>query len=247
MHRPTGGSRMDHARLSQLTTGALAGSAFIGSFGHVQRVAATHGQAGWMSWAIAVSIELMALTSAVEIRGRRKERLPYKGPVATLALGVAMSLACNLACAQPDTWGFVVSAWPAVAFTAVALVVETRPSAHVNAVRVEASVRNAPATQPPSARPPATRTQVTRTERPQLTAEVGPRPVRTEGASRTDIECELVEQMRATPAWRPDYADLEAQTKRSRSWCEKRVLAARRLARQPVVVPGELTQSHVEG
>jgi hypothetical protein len=118
---------VNHARLATATTVTLAGSAFAGSFRHVVQTAEAHGQDGWMAYVIAVSVELMAAVSILEIQSRRNHELPYRGPVATLTLGIVMSVAANLACAQPSVWGWVVAGWPSVAFIAVALMVETRP------------------------------------------------------------------------------------------------------------------------
>src|SRR5437660_10074878 len=57
--------------------GALAGAA---SFTHVRDLAKHHGQGGWIAWAVAVSIELMAVTAALEIRRTRRTGCIYRAP-----------------------------------------------------------------------------------------------------------------------------------------------------------------------
>ena len=61
---------------------------------------------------------------------------------------------------------------------------------------------------------------------------------------RVAVRDDLAAAIRAEPAWRPDYAALAAQTGYGRSWLEKRVREARRVAAQdqqpepePVQVP----------
>lgn len=107
----------------------LGTAAFSVSFTHVMRVASEHGQGGWVAKAIATSVELMALASVAEIRRRKSRGEPVWVAVGVLLLGVAMSLASNLATAAPGAWGKTMAAWPAVAFLAVATLVESRTSA----------------------------------------------------------------------------------------------------------------------
>ena len=113
--------------LANTTAGVLGVAAFAVSFTHVRDTATAAGQRGWVAVAIAVSVELMALAAVTEIRrrGRRGQRAAW--PWFVLVLGVAMSLAANLATAQPTAWGYVMAGWPAVAFLSVATMLETRP------------------------------------------------------------------------------------------------------------------------
>jgi hypothetical protein len=105
---------------------ALGAAAGAGSFAHIRDVAAGHGQDGWIAYAIAGSVDLMAVGSGLEIRRRRRLGHPARWPVFTLLLGVAMTLAANLATAAPSWWGRVMAVWPAVAFLAVVGLFETR-------------------------------------------------------------------------------------------------------------------------
>src|ERR1035438_1026647 len=97
----------------------LAVIAGAGSFTHIRDTAAQHGQGGPMSWAVAVCIDLTCVMAARE-RQRDKQqgvvtrRLSW--PTAVLAGGILLSLAANLARAQPTAWGRIVAAVPPAAF-----------------------------------------------------------------------------------------------------------------------------------
>jgi hypothetical protein len=107
----------------------LAVIAGAGSFTHIRDTAAQHGQAGPMSWAVAVCIDLTCVMAARE-RQRDKQngittrRLSW--PTVVLAGGVGLSLAANLAQAQPTAWGRIVAAVPPVAFLVAVSMIERR-------------------------------------------------------------------------------------------------------------------------
>jgi hypothetical protein len=158
----------------------LGTAAFSVSFTHVMRVASEHGQGGWVAKAIATSVELMALASVAEIRRRKSRREPVWIAVGVLLLGVAMSLASNLATAAPGAWGKTMAAWPAVAFLAVATLVESRtggPAADAQAPRTDGLTSTGQATQirtepvrPAAAGPYDVRTLAPRTQDATRTA-----------------------------------------------------------------------------
>ena len=107
----------------------LALIAGAGSFTHIRDTAAQHGQHGPMSWAVAVCIDLTCVMAARE-RQRDKQhgittrRLTW--PTMVLAGGVGLSLAANLAQAQPTAWGQVMAAVPSGAFLVAVSMVERR-------------------------------------------------------------------------------------------------------------------------
>jgi hypothetical protein len=107
----------------------LAAIAGAGSFTHIRDTAAEHGQHGPMSWSVAVCIDLTCVMAARE-RQRDKQqgvvtrRLSW--PTVVLAGGVLLSLAANLAQAQPTAWGRVVAAVPPVAFLVAVSMIEHR-------------------------------------------------------------------------------------------------------------------------
>jgi len=112
-----------------LPVAVLAVIAGAGSFTHIRDTAAEHGQGGPMSWAVAVCIDLTCVMAARE-RQRDKQlgvtarRLSW--PTVVLAGGVLLSLAANLAQAQPTAWGRIVAAVPPGAFLVAVSMIERR-------------------------------------------------------------------------------------------------------------------------
>jgi hypothetical protein len=83
-----------------------------------------------MSWAVAVCIDLTCVMAARE-RQRDKQqgvvtRRLSSWPAVVLAGGVLLSLAANLAQAQPTAWGRVVAAVPPGAFLVAVSMIERR-------------------------------------------------------------------------------------------------------------------------
>jgi len=220
-------------------------SAFAVSFTHVQTVAMGSGQGGWAADAIAASVELMATAAITEIRRRRRRNQPTGWPRGVLVLGVAMSLASNLATATPTVWGCIMAAWPQVAFLAVAALIETRPEpVRPEPVRPE-PVQPEPVQPEPVQPEPVQPEPVRRRGAPGSSEMVNdPRTARTSGRlisdgskarsagsgarpSRATVVAELCTEMTADAAWKPDYAQLAGATGYGLSWLEKRVAEAR--------------------
>jgi Protein of unknown function (DUF2637) len=91
----------------------LALIAAAGSFTHIRDTATEHGQHGWMSWAIAVCIDLTCVMAARERQRDRHTLRRTRGiswPTLVLAGGVVLSLAANLAQAHVTSWGWVSAA-----------------------------------------------------------------------------------------------------------------------------------------
>ncbi|PYC82617.1 hypothetical protein C7C46_09655 [Streptomyces tateyamensis] len=233
------------ALTADLTVGILGVCAFAVSFTHVVQTATEAGQTGWVAYAIAVSVELMALGAVAEIRRRKRHDQPARWPRGVLVLGVAMSLAANLAVARPTPWGYVMAAWPSLAFLAAAGIIESRPSGQ----RADPALprpadadtpehQDVAADPPPTAPLPAQPDDRSRTEDPVEAADEtaadepdeqpATKPL-TERPSKLRVITDLLAAMRADPDWRPDYDELTTTTGYSRSWCEKRVSDARTL------------------
>ncbi|GAA4365576.1 DUF2637 domain-containing protein [Actinomadura verrucosospora] len=116
----------------------LAGIAAAGSFTHIRDTATEHGQRGWMAWAIAVCIDLTCVMAAAERQrdkntGRDTGRLSW--PTVVLVGGILLSLAANLAQADPSVWGWITAGTPAGAFLVAVSMLErrkagTRAAAH---------------------------------------------------------------------------------------------------------------------
>jgi hypothetical protein len=118
-------------RLSQLVADVgpltvIAGIAGAASFTHIHDTAAEHGQAGWMAWAIAVCIDLLAVMAAREIQRDMRAGRRCTWPVLVLSIGATLSLAANLAQAEPSPWGRIVAGTPAGAFLVAISMVERR-------------------------------------------------------------------------------------------------------------------------
>jgi hypothetical protein len=110
----------------------LAAIAAAGSFTHIRQTAAEHGQHGWMSWAVAVCIDLTCVMAARERqRDKRTGRTnqPLSWPTTVLCGGIVLSLAANLAQAEPTLWGWLSAATPAGAFLVAVSMLERRASA----------------------------------------------------------------------------------------------------------------------
>ncbi|WP_055480398.1 DUF2637 domain-containing protein [Sphaerimonospora mesophila] len=108
----------------------LAVIAAVGSFDHISTLAAKYGQRDWRSWAVAVCIDLMCVMAAREIQrdkrtGRRRRGL-ISWPSLVLAGGIVLTLAANLAEADPSPWGWIVAATPAGAFLIAMSMLERR-------------------------------------------------------------------------------------------------------------------------
>lgn len=106
----------------------LAAIAGAGSFTHIRDTAAQHGQTGPMSWAVAVCIDLTCVMAARERQRDKRHggtrRLSW--PTLVLAGGILLSLAANLAQAQPSAWGRITAATPSGAFLVAVSMLERR-------------------------------------------------------------------------------------------------------------------------
>ncbi|MEU8109099.1 DUF2637 domain-containing protein [Nonomuraea muscovyensis] len=135
----------------------LAVIAAVGSFTHIAELADEHGQHGWQSWAVAVCIDLMCIMAARERQRDKRTGRPRRGPVSwpTLVLtgGIVLTLAANLARAEPSPWGWICAATPAVAFLVAVSMLERRTS-HQPAPAPAPETAPAPEpAQPPPAEP----------------------------------------------------------------------------------------------
>ncbi|GGQ78516.1 hypothetical protein [Couchioplanes azureus] len=112
-----------------LTVAALA--AGWASFTHVHDWTMRHAPAGTpdaFGWVNAVISELVPVAAVLTIRRRRRLEQPIGYPLALLIAAAALSLAAQLAVAQPSPSGWLLSAVPSLAFMAlVKLVFTTAP------------------------------------------------------------------------------------------------------------------------
>ncbi|MEV4382557.1 DUF2637 domain-containing protein [Streptosporangium sp. NPDC049644] len=110
----------------------LAAIAGAGSFTHIRDTATEHGQSGWMAWAVAVCVDLTCVMAARERQRDKKNGRERQGwiswPTLVLVGGIALSLAANLAQAEPSAWGWITAATPAGAFLIAVSMLERRAS-----------------------------------------------------------------------------------------------------------------------
>jgi Protein of unknown function (DUF2637) len=106
----------------------LAVIAGAGSFTHIRDTASQHGQHGPMAWAVAVCIDLTCVMAARERQRDKRHGNTRRTswPTLVLAGGVLLSLAANLAQAQPTTWGRIVAATPSASFLVAVSMLERR-------------------------------------------------------------------------------------------------------------------------
>ena len=107
----------------------LAVIAGAGSFTHIRDTAAQHGQHGLMASAVAICIDLTCVMAARERQRDKQAGIPARRlswPAVVLAGGVLLSLAANLAQAQPTAWGRIVAAVPPAAFLVAVSMIERR-------------------------------------------------------------------------------------------------------------------------
>ncbi|WP_182888020.1 DUF2637 domain-containing protein [Microbispora sp. H10885] len=111
----------------------LAAIAGAGSFTHIRDTATGHGQTGWMSWAVAVCVDLTCVMAARERQRDKKTGRQRTGlvswPTLVLAGGIVLSLAANLHQAEPTVWGWLTAATPAGAFLIAVSMLERRAAA----------------------------------------------------------------------------------------------------------------------
>src|SRR5262249_48762415 len=98
-------------------------------FRHVHDVAASHGQAGWLAWADAVVLELMSITTGLEIRRRHRAGQPAGFVLAVLIGAVALSLTAQVVEAERSVVGWLAAALPAMGFLACVKIVLARTGA----------------------------------------------------------------------------------------------------------------------
>ncbi len=84
--------------------------AAIVSYTHIQTVAERAGQ-GWASWLLPLSVDGLLVGASLVVYVRRQSGRAWLAVIA----GLLVSLAANLAAAEPTLTSRLVSAWPAIA------------------------------------------------------------------------------------------------------------------------------------
>ncbi|ADL48494.1 helix-turn-helix domain-containing protein [Micromonospora aurantiaca (nom. illeg.)] len=229
----------------------VGGASGWASFTHVHDWTMANTPAGTpdaFGWVNAVVSELVPVAALLEIRRRRRAAAPVGYPLALLVAGGGLSLAAQLAVAKPSPSGWLLSAVPALAFTALVKLVFARTPA---ARPVAASASPVAAPPPAAASPlsPATR-PATPTPRPRppvvppgvralpLVAVVGtppatPVPVAAPPTTAERVAAVLAETPGATPAQIAARLGVSERTARRYLPADKVPPARRRARRVP--------------
>ena len=198
-----------------MTAVLLAGVAVAGSFSHVQEQVASHGQTGWLSYAIASMPEISVVLAVLRIRRSlaNGKRDLWAWIVGASAAG--FTLAANLAVSEHSAWGWVAGGWPAWTAIGAAFLIKMAPDATGQAKPKPASKPAVtakpkpvePVTEPDTSavvRPAHVRTRRTPDN---TTKDLAIQLVRTQPErSRTDIAAELGVTDRTLRRWLADAA-----------------------------------------
>lgn len=93
----------------------VAAVAAVASFDHQRELAVMAGE-GWRAWLLPLSVDGLVVAATMVMLDRRRAGQPAGAlPWLSLVLGVAASLAANVAAAEPTVAGRLVAAWPPVA------------------------------------------------------------------------------------------------------------------------------------
>ncbi len=115
-----------------LAVGAMSAAA---SFTHVHdwtMANAPGGTGDWFGWANAMVSDLVPLGVGLEVRRRRRLRLPIgRYPIVVILAAAALSLAGQFAQARPSVSGWLLAAVPALGFLALTKLVLSRPTTPV--------------------------------------------------------------------------------------------------------------------
>ena len=111
----------------------LTGVAFGASYGHIAKLCGDYGPHGWVQYATAACVDLLCIIGAEERQrdkriGRERKWGFVSWPTLVLVAGILVTLAANIATAEPHIFGYCVAAWPAGALLLAVSVLERRTS-----------------------------------------------------------------------------------------------------------------------
>ena len=133
----------------------VGGIAAAAAWSHVLDLARSHGQGGWLAWAVAACTETAAVSAGLEVRRRRRVGQPVRLPLAVIVLATVLQLAAQVAQAEHTAWGVVLAAVPAVTFLVLVKLALSRAPAAASPAEAEAPA--AVPEDPPAAAPPPAR------------------------------------------------------------------------------------------
>lgn len=116
------------ARIKTSLAVALVCLAFGPSLEHIHAAVVGFGQAGWVAWAIALSVDGLAAYVGLILRERHRAGQRRWDAVLILLGAVAATVSAQVVTAQPTFGGVIVAVWPAVAFLALLTLIELDPA-----------------------------------------------------------------------------------------------------------------------
>lgn len=128
----------------------LGGAGFLGSAGHILRVARLNGQEGLGAWTVVGTVEILAAYTGWQVKLREGWRRWVA--LVILAAAVVFTVAANLEASPVETaWGLIMAVAPALVFVAAVVMAETaeRPT-RVAAKASRMAKKVAPAQSPSS-------------------------------------------------------------------------------------------------
>lgn len=173
---------------STLGAGAVAGIAAWSSWSHMVHVAMHVGERAEVAYVLPLSVDgLLVVSAAAMADDKRNGQVPRLSARIAFGVGVAATIAANIASAQPSTSARIVAAWPAVALLLVVELLSRRGRhraaiAPLPAPSVEPAEPADTASGPPV---PPTRPRVTR--RPESAAKVARAAAKMPGATAAQI------------------------------------------------------------
>lgn len=131
-------------RVRATTTAAVATVAAVAaavSYAHMYDLAAASGEE-WRSWLLPLAVDgLLAAAGMSMLVARHHGRRPTPLAWVSLWLGIAASLAANVAAAEPTVTGRLVAAWPPVALALAFELLMQQHNLHASTQRVDATER----------------------------------------------------------------------------------------------------------
>ncbi|MGZ3143423.1 DUF2637 domain-containing protein [Lentzea chajnantorensis] len=102
-------------RTCVVAVAAVAAVAAVVSFDHMRALASDAGE-GWKAWILPISVDGMLVSASLVMLTRKRAGQPVSALAwSGLILGLLVSLAANVAAAEPTLIGRLVAAWPPVA------------------------------------------------------------------------------------------------------------------------------------
>lgn len=155
---------------STLGAGAVAGIAAWSSWSHMVHVATGVGERPEVAYVLPLSVDgLLVVSAAAMTDDKRAGRTPRMSARVAFAVGVAATIAANIASAQPSWGARAVAAWPAVALLLVVELLSRRGRTAVSAVEPRTAPAGPPRRRTSARTSPRTSAAALAAQRPDIT------------------------------------------------------------------------------